>query len=106
MANNLQSKVAIALVSLQRSCVFDGDAMLMASAVKMLIICIFKKKRAGHVFAVVHTSMRDKTYPVQVSFSDFLWARISRSRSNVGPGIQDPTVNESADSKTIYFILF
>ena len=40
VSNNLQSKVAMALVSLQRSCVFDGDAMLMASAVKVLIIRI------------------------------------------------------------------
>ena len=50
--------------------------------------------------------MRDKTYPVQVSFSDLLWARIRRSRTNVGPRIQDPEENESADSKTnlFYFI--
>ena len=32
--------------------------------------------------------MRDKTYPVQVSFSDSLWARIRRRRTTVGPRIQ------------------
>ena len=50
--------------------------------------------------------MRDKTYPVNVSFSDSLWAQIRRSRSNVGPRIQDPEENESADSKINFFIYF
>ena len=51
--------------------------------------------------------MRDKTYLVQVSFSESFWAQIRRSRTNVGPRIQDPEENESADSKTnsFYFIL-
>ena len=41
MANNLQSKVAMALVSLSSAAAFfDGDAMLMASAVKRLMIRI------------------------------------------------------------------
>ena len=41
MANNLQSKVAMALVSLSSVAAFiDGDAMLMASAVKMPMIRI------------------------------------------------------------------
>ena len=54
----------------------------------------------------MHARMRDKTYPVQVSFSDSFWARIRRSRTNVGPRIQDPEENKSADSTTKFFILF
>ena len=42
VANNLQSKVAMALVSLSSvAAFFDGDAMLMASAVKMPMTRIF-----------------------------------------------------------------
>ena len=42
VANNLQSKVAMALVSLSSvAAFFDGDVMLMASAVKMPMIRIF-----------------------------------------------------------------
>ena len=48
--------------------------------------------------------MRDKIYPVKVSFSDSLRARIRCSHTNVGPGNQDPEEKESADSKK--FILF
>ena len=109
VSNNLQSKITMAVVSLSRvAAIFDGDVMLMASAVKMPIIRIFKKKRkrARHVSAVVHARMRDKTYPVQGRFSDSLWARIRRSRSNVGPRIQYPEENESADSKTKFLFLF
>ena len=76
--------------------------MLMASAVKMPMIGIFFffEKRARHVSAVVHARMRNKIYPVQVSFSDSLRARIRRSHTNVGPRIQDSEENESVDSKT------
>ena len=109
MANNLQSKVAMALVSLSSvAAFFDSNAKLMASAVRMPMFRIFFfEKRARHVSAVVHARMRDKAYSVQVSFSDSLWARIRRSRTNVGPRIQDPEENESADLKTnlFYFIL-
>ena len=109
MANNLQSKVAMALVFLSSvAAVFDGNAKLMVSAVRMPMIRIFYfEKRARHVSAVVHARMKDKTYPVQVSFSDSLWARIRHSRTNVGPRIQDPEESESADSKTKFlaFIL-
>ena len=82
--------------------------MLMASAVKRPVIRIFFcfGKRAKHVSAVVHARMRDKTYPVQVSFSDSRWARIRRRRTNVGPRIQDKEENESADSKTKFLVLF
>ena len=97
----------MALVSLSSvAAFFDGDAMLMASAVKMSMIRIFFLKKESGMSAAVHARMRDKTYPVQVSFSDSLWARIRRSHSNVGPRIQDPEENESADSKTKFFILF
>ena len=99
----------MAVVSLSSvAAIFHGDAMVMASAVKMPMIRIFSflKKRAGHVSAVVHARMRDKTYPVQRRFSDSLWARIRRSRSNVGPRIQYPEENESADSKTKFLFLF
>ena len=42
VANNLQSKIAVALVSLSSvPAFFDDDAMLMASAVKMPMIRIF-----------------------------------------------------------------
>ena len=101
VANNLQPEVAMALMSLSSvAAFFDGDAMLMASAMKMPMIRIFFffEKRALHVSAVVHARMRDKTCPVQVSFSNSLWARIRRSRTNVGPRIQDPEENESVDS--------
>ena len=50
VANNLQSKVAMALVSLSSAAAFfDGDAMLMASAVKMPLIrfLFFWKKEPG-----------------------------------------------------------
>ena len=41
VANNLQSKVAMALVSLSSAgAFFDGDAKLMASAARMPMICI------------------------------------------------------------------
>ena len=110
VANKLQSKVAMALVSLSSvAAFFDGDAMLMASAVKMPIIRIFFlffEKRARHVSAVVHARMRDKTYPIQVSFIYSLWARVRRSHTNVGPRIQDPEENESVDSKTKFLFLF
>ena len=47
---------------------FDGDAKLMASAVRMPMIRIVSptlfEKEPGHVSAMVHASMRDKTYPV------------------------------------------
>ena len=50
VANNLQSKVAMALVSLSGVAVFfDDDVMLMASAMKMPMICVFFfGKRARH----------------------------------------------------------
>ena len=76
VANNLQPKVAMALVSLSSvAASFDGDAMLIASAVKMPMIRIFFffQKRALHVSAVVNAGMRDKTCPVQVSFRDSIW---------------------------------
>ena len=42
VANNLQSKVAMALVSLSSvAAIFDDVVMLMASAMKMPMICIF-----------------------------------------------------------------
>ena len=93
------------LVSLSSVVAFlDGDAKLMVSTVRMLMICIvsptLKKKEPGHIPAVVHAKMRDKTNPVQVSFSDSLWARIRHSRTNVGPRNQDPEENESVDSTT------
>ena len=112
VANNMQSKVAMALVSLSSvAALFDGDGKLMASAVRMPMIRFFLffyffEKRARHASAVVHARMRDKTYPVQVSFSDSLWARIRRSRTNVGPRIQDSEENESADSKTFLKFYF
>ena len=57
-------------MSLSSGAEFDGDAKLMASAVRMPIIRIvsptFFEKEPGHVSAVVHARMRDKTYPVQV----------------------------------------
>ena len=78
MANNLQPKVAMAVVSLSSvAASFDGDAMLIASTLKMPTIRIFFfffEKRALHVSAVVHAGMRDKTRPVQVSFRDSIWA--------------------------------
>ena len=44
VANNLQSKIAMALVSLSSiAAFFYGDAMLMASAVKMPMLSICKK---------------------------------------------------------------
>ena len=85
-------------------------AAFFESAVRMPMIHIvspnFFDKEPGHVFALVHASMGDKTYPVQLSFSDSLRARIRCSRTNVGPKIQDPEENESANSKTnlFYFI--
>ena len=46
VANNLQSKVAMALVCISSvAAFFDGDAMLMASAVKMPMIRILLKKK-------------------------------------------------------------
>ena len=41
-----------------------------------------------------------------MSFSDSLWARINRSRTNVGPRIHDPEENESADSKINFLFYF
>ena len=52
------------------------------------------------------SGLRDKNYPVQVSFSDSLWAWIRSTRTNVGPRIQDPEENESADSKTKFLFYF
>ena len=69
----------------------NGDSKLMASAVRTPMISIllptFFEKEPGHISAVVHARMTDKTYPVQVSFSDSLWARIRCSHTNVGPRI-------------------
>ena len=81
----------------------------MESAARMPMIRIvsptfFFEKEPGHVSTVVHTRMRDKTYPAQMSFSYSLRAQIRRSRTNVGPRIQDPEENESADSKTFFKI--
>ena len=86
---------------------FDGNVMLMASAVKVpMILVFFLKKEPGMSLPWCHARVRDKIYPVQVSFSDSLWARIRRSRTNVGPRIQDPEENERADSKTNFYFIF
>ena len=75
VANNLQSKVAMGREAGDKRRENAYDSHRLAN---------FFLKKPGHVSAMVRTSMSDKTFTVQVSFSDSLWARIRRSHTNVG----------------------
>ena len=106
MANKLQSKVAMALVSLSNAAAFfEGGAMLMASTVKMPMIRISFLFILKSLACLCRGARQDETQYLSGpgEFSDSLWARIRRSRTNVGPRIQDPEENESVDSKTNFF---
>ena len=100
----------MALVSLSSvAAFFDGDAMLVASAVKMPMIHIFFfvfEKRARHISAVVHARMRHKIIRS--------W-RVSVILSGPGSGlavlmsVQEFKTQRKTKVRTrklIYFILF
>ena len=77
----------MALVSLSSVAAFflrrrgdDGKRSENACDLRRVANFLFDKE-PGHASAMVHASMRGKTYPVQVSFSDSLWARIRQSRT-------------------------
>ena len=89
--NNLQSKLVMALVYLSSVAAFFfyGNVKLIKhceNAYDRIVspaFCLTKSPVC--VSAMVHTSMRDKTCPVQVTFSDSLWALIRRSCTKYRP---------------------